>query len=188
METGTDAPMEGSLEGQENLSETEGSVESPAPIEYTDFNLPEGVTKDDFGPDILDWFAKGQKERQRTQEQAQATLDSNFEMLDQLVKRNQEVHKAWAQESANLGYNSQENTQLIRKALSSVSPSGRLQKELVQNGMQWIPELRKLLIQHGQGLQQDRSMASPGDPVKPGDKRDTMDKLFSAIEKEKKRN
>jgi hypothetical protein len=154
------APATDEADDQDEGDDADGDAEA---AEYTDFEVPKGVTLD---ADMLSEFVADAKERGLTQEQAQKDIDRAVALLtkqqDALTQSILDTRKAW--EDATRADNDiggdalEENLGFAKTALETFGTPA-LVEVLNQTGFGNHPEFIRLLARVGDALGEDKFVA-----------------------------
>lgn len=168
----------------EGAKEAKPDDAGDAPIEYTDFKLPDGVTLPDEFKGELTTFAKGLK---LPQDQAQALIDLGAKQAQEFVRVNEarvaEVRQSWVTEAQTDpefgGEKLAVSLPVAQKALKTFG-SEKLTELLNGTGLGNHPEVIRLLYKVGQAIGEDGVVTGNGDGGK-GAPQDRAKKMYPGM-------
>jgi len=161
--TANTANADGTKEGEEGTGEKEGgdNAADDAPVEYADFQVPEGITVDEA---MLGEFKPIAQELKLTQDQAQKFVSLYAEKVVADQKAWVDTVAGWADETRADpeigGANLDQNMKLARTAIEQFGGADLL-KQINDYGLGCNPTMLRAWVKVGKALGEDRSIA-PG--------------------------
>lgn len=161
-------PADPKGDGQQGQGGDDNSGDNQQPQEYSDFELPEGVTVDEK---LLESVTPLMQELGINQEGAQKLVSAYANHVQEFNQAQQDAHaeqvEGWEKELRNDkdlgGDNFEENMSIARKAIDEFG-SPEFAQLLDQTGLGNHPEMARLLHKVGKLIQED----SPGGGNQPG--------------------